>query len=363
MKKDFYLIFAFFALVLLCFTTNSCKHETPAPAPLDYKTLVVKKDSGVMKFDFAAVTQSSNMVDVFPRVGGYLEKVCIKEGTHISKGEVMFIIDDDDYRQAVVSAEAAVLVAEAQLSSAQLEVEKVTPLVQKGIVSDFQLKTAQSNVKAAQGQLANAKAQKEQALINLSHTKVTSPTNGYCSKVNIHEGNLVKTSDMTPMTTIAATGDLVAYFSVSETLYQLGGINMADFPKVQFQLANGEVYEKDGVIQRGSAIVNPNTGTILLKAVFPNADDKIPSGMSGTVLVPIPVSNVILIPQSATFEQLDKTMVAVVKSDNTISHKAVEIAGVQGDKYIITKGLDEGDRIVIEGVSKLRLGQTIHPVE
>jgi len=315
---------------------------------------------GVIAVEFPTRLQSQQVIEIRPRVEGTLERVFINEGAHVKKGELLFQINPDVYQQQVYSNQANFYAAQAKLTNAEYEVQKVKPLVEKGIVSDYELKSALMGLKVAQAGVEQAQAALEQANINLGYTKITSPISGSASAINIREGALVQVMSQVPLTTISADGDMFAYFSVSEKLINPNE-RPARIPKAQLRLANGELHHEVGELDFASGIVNPSTGTVLLKAVFPNPKRELTTGSSGTVIIPFEVKNVILVPKSATYQLLDKTMVVTVDEQNVTRSQAIVIAGTSGDNYVISEGLKPGDIIVLEGVSKLRDGKTIKP--
>jgi len=312
----------------------------------------------VVAVEFPTQLQSQQVIEIRPRVEGSLEKVFIKEGAYVRKGAPLFQINSDVYQQQVYSCRANLYAAQAKLTNAEFEIEKVTPLVEKNIVSDYELKSALMNLKVAQAGVEQAQAALEQANINLGYTLITSPISGLASAINIREGALVQVMMQTPLTTISADGDIFAYFSVSEKLVRLNE-HAANLMNARLRLADGNLYDKTGVIDRASGIVNPTTGTILLKAIFPNPNRDLATGSSGTVIIPFEIKDAILVPKSAIYPMLDKIMVVTVDEQNITHSKAIVIAGTSGDNYVVTQGLSPGDIIVLEGVSKLRDGKKI----
>jgi len=348
----------FFFTIFLAFCLSACKPKTvEAPIP-EYKAMQVAISDRIVAVEFPTQLQSQQVIEIRPRVEGTLEKVYIKEGAYVKNGEPLFLINQEVYQQQVYACRANLYAAQAKLTTAELEIEKVTPLVEKNIVSDYELKSAQMNLKVAQAGVEQAQAALEQANINLGYTKITSPISGLASTINIREGALVQVMMQAPLTTISADGDIFAYFSVSEKLVRLNE-HAANLMNAQLRLADGTLYDKTGVIDRASGIVNPTTGTVLLKAVFPNPNRNLATGSSGTVIIPFEIKDAILVPKSAIYPMLDKIMVVAVDEQNITHSKAIVIAGASGNNYVVTQGLITGDIIVLEGVSKLREGKKI----
>jgi membrane fusion protein (multidrug efflux system) len=346
------------SFIFLSFFFFSCKPkitETPIP---EYKAMKIALSDGVVEVEYPTQLQSQQVIEIRPRVEGTLEKVFIKEGAHVKKGEPLFQINADVYQQQVLSSKANLYAAEAKLANAEYEVQKVKPLVEKNIVSEYEMKSALMNLKVAQAGVEQAQAALEQANINLSYTNITAPISGLASTINIREGALVQVMSQTPLTTISADGDMFAYFSVSEKI--VSPTERPEYiPKARLRLATGALYSEVGELDFASGIVNPTTGTVLLKAVFPNPKRELTTGSSGTLIIPFDVKDAILVPKSATYQLLNKTMVVTVDDQNVTRSQAITIAGVSGDSYVISEGLEPGDVIVLEGVSKLRDGKTI----
>lgn len=363
MRKQFIPFFFALALLFGLLSFSGCKKEAPKQAPPQFKVLQLTKKTGELRPHFTTTIESSQIVEVRPRVEGYIDKVYVEDGQNVKKGDVLFLINQDDFKQRLLAAEADVLVSEANLDNAKLEVEKVSPLVKKGIVSEFQLKAAESALSAAEAKVTQAKASREQARINLSYTQITAQASGTISRVNVNEGALVRMSDASPMTVISADGDVLAYFSVNEKLLNIERNNKtSSLPQAELALSNGVIYSEKGKLELASGIVNTQTGTILLKAIFPNKDNRLRTGQSGNVVIPITIPDAILVPKSATYEILNKTMVVLVDESNTVHSKEITIIGSDAMNYIVTSGLNDGDRIVIEGVRKLVDGTVITPV-
>ncbi|MEG1556164.1 MAG: efflux RND transporter periplasmic adaptor subunit [Bacteroidales bacterium] len=351
------------AASILTLALGSCKEKAQQTPPPSYHAMILKATEGTTTMEFATTTQSAQVIEVRPRVEGYLDKIFLKEGAQVTKGELLFLINPDSFEEDLLAAEANVLIAEAKLNNAKLEIDKVTPLVEKNIVSNFQLKSAQSDLLAAEAVLLQAKAMKSQADINLSYTQIRASVDGVVSQINVREGSLIKMSDQMPLTTISADGDIFAYFSISEKIiHSKTSNNLNKFPEVELRLADNSIYPYKGTLELGSSIVDPSTGTLLIKAIFPNKNRTLTTGLSGSVLIPITLGNSILVPKSATYELLNKTMVVIVNADNTVVAKEIKIIGSDEDNYIVSGGVQPGDTIILEGVSKIRDGQKIVPI-
>lgn len=371
-----HIIFFATSIVVCGVALSSCKNEPQTvTAPPSYKTTIIDTTTAVVYSDYSATIQSESVVEIRPKVSGYITKISVDEGQWVAKGTPLFEIDDADFQQKVNSTKAGVQSAKAAKDNALLEVKKITPLVAKGIISPFELDTKKGNLAAAEASLIQAEAAYEDALINLDYTKIKAPISGVLSRIVVREGSLVSQSGQEPLTTISADGDVYAYFSFDEKSLtpirqrrlddKKGGMagQLVGKKVVELILADGTKYEHLGKLESASGLIDRTTGTIQLKVVFPNPDNVILSGSSGVVRIPNVYKGCVTIPQNATYELQDKVMVFVVAEDGTVSRKIVKVEGTAGKTYVISEGLSLGDRIVIEGADKLKDGAKITPIE
>ncbi|MCL1936954.1 MAG: efflux RND transporter periplasmic adaptor subunit, partial [Candidatus Azobacteroides sp.] len=303
-------------VMLSALLLESCrggKDQKDQKSSARYKVEVVNRSDATVYTLFPAQIQSEDAIEIYPRATGYIQKIYVQEGDNVKKGSPILKINDADYLQAVNSTKAA-------YDNALLEVTKLQPLVEEGIISPFQLQTAQSNAQAAQAAYENAK-------IDLSYTLITSPVSGVIGGISLREGSLLTGGIATPITTVASNGDVFAYFSFDEKLLlQFVGdsshISLKErvrkLPPAELTLANGEIYEHKGIIELGSSLVDPTTGSLQMKGVFPNPDALLRSGSTGTIRIPNFYKNVIIVPQKATFDIQDKKMIFTVDSANIV---------------------------------------------
>ncbi len=321
--------------------------------------------------NFPATLQGEQTVEIRPRVAGYIEKIMVDEGDFVKKGQVLFQINANDVRAQVRSAEAQIKVAESQVANAEINLKKTKPLVEKNIVSSFQQESAETALQTAEAQLAQAKANLANAKANLAYTIITSPTNGTIGTFPYRIGSLVSSSIAEPLTTVSNTSSMRAYFSINETTFlemtrNLKGNStnekLANLPEVELVLPDQSIYEHKGKIEIASGIVDPQTGAINLRASFPNPEGDLRSGGSGKIKLPEHHNNILIIPQNACYEIQGKHFVYVVNAENKIVNTAIEIiVGNLKNVYVVTSGLNAGDKIVVEGVSGLHDGMEIKP--
>ena len=343
-------------IVINALLFGSCtekKGQNDQKSPDKYKVETVNRTDVTVFTLFPVQIQSENDIEIYPRATGYISEIYVKEGDNISKGSPILQIDTAEYSQVVNATKAA-------YDNAQLEVIKLKPLVEKEIISPLQLQTAESNAQAALAAYENAK-------INLGYTLVTSPVSGVIGRISLREGSLLTAGIATPITTVASTGDVFAYFSFDEKLLlQLADSSRAtlkqltsQLPPAELLLANGQIYEHKGKIELGSSLIDPSTGSLQMKGIFPNPDAILHSGSTGTLLIPSIYKNAIVIPQKATYDIQDKKMVLTVDTDNVVHATIIKVLNNTSDSFIIDWGLNEGDRIVLDGVGKVRDGDRI----
>ena len=337
---------------------ESCKGDKGNSEPRNpdkYKVETVSRADATVYTLFPVQIQSEHDIAIYPRATGYIRKIYVKEGDNVQKGSPILQIDDSEYIQTVNATKAA-------YDNAQLEVIKLQPLVEKDIISPFQLQTAKSNAQAAQAAYENAK-------INLGYTLITSPVSGVIGRISLKEGSLLTAGIATPITTVASTGDVFAYFSFDEKLLlQLVDTDstrttlkqmVAKLPPVELTLATGQIYEHKGRIELGSSLIDPTTGSLQMKGIFPNPEAVLHSGSTGTLRIPSIYKNAIIIPQKTTYDIQDKKMTFTVDADNIVHATNIKVLNNTSDSFIIDWGLNDGDRIVIDGVGKIKDGDRI----
>lgn len=356
----------FLALAAFCKHSGKKNGETSIPS---YPVMKAEKGEGETQAEFPTVLSSNQLVEIRPRVTGYLSERYVQDGQAVVKGQPLFRIDDTSFKEAVASAEATVAMQEANLENARLEVQKREPLVANRIISPFELETARKSQMAAKAQLDQAKAQLQDAKINLGYTLITSPVTGILGQLNSYVGTLVQISDQQPLTTVSAKGDMFAFFSISEAdVFDLQRKQKAlDYDgkipvDASLRLADGSIYQHKGTLSFGSGLVNQTTGSLLLKAIFPNPDDFLRSGNSGVVIIPKTVRNVFLIPKEITYSLQNMYMVLCMDEDHTVHPREINVIGSNEKYYFVDKGLNEGEYLVTQGIGRLKNGQKIEPI-
>lgn len=296
--------------------------------------------------------------EVRAKVSGYIQKVWVDEGQKVTKGQLLFQLETQSMSQDAEAAKAAVRAAE-------VEVEKLKPLVEKGIISNIQLESQKAK-------LAQVKSQYSSIVASIGYANVKSPINGYVGAIPYREGSLVSASNPEPLTTVAEMSEVFAYFSMNESEYldflqqSEGNVleeKLKNFPKVKLTLANGSEYPLEGTIETVTGQINPQTGTVSFRAVFENPNRLLSNGNSGNIHLPMIHKDALVVPQEATFEQQGRVFVYIVDAENKTVAIPVNVIDQNSYLYVISEGLKAGDKIVGKGVGKLRNQTRIEPVE
>lgn len=350
-------------IVLAGLSLASCQNRTVEKETSDYKTLTVKLENRTLMQEYSARLDGQQVVEVRPQVSGLITRICIDEGQQVRKGQVLFVIDQVPYQAALAEATANVKSAEANLATAKLNLESTKVLREKNVVQDYDLNTARNALAAAEAALAQAQAQELSARNNLSYTEVKSPVDGVASMIGYRVGALVSSSISEPLVTLSDDRHVYAYFSLNESLIttlteQYGSLDefMKSMEEVELQMAGGKMYGEKGRISAVSGIVNTGTGTVVLRADFPNDKGLLRSGGSATVLVPTTLTQAVVIPQSATYELQNKTFVYKVVNDKAQSAPVTLYRLNNGSEYVVEEGLQPGDVIIAEGAGLVKEG-------
>ena len=336
----------------------------PANQVRDYPVLTIAPYTTTLFTDFPATVQGQQNIEIRPKIDGYIEMMYVDEGATVRKGQPLFRISAPQYEQQVRTAQANIKIAEANVNAAQMQVNKVRPLVEKDIISKFELESAQYTLQARQAELAQAKATLANARINLGYTSVTSPVNGVVGTIPYKIGSLVSSNTAQPLTTVSNIGNIYAYFSINEKQALESARNspgttvkqrLANFPPVSLILPNGIEFPQKGRIETASGLINTETGSVSVRATFPNPGNIIRSGSSGVVRIPRTVDSAILIPQKSTFEVQGKKFVYVVGDSGTVRSVEVKVLdNSNGQYFVVQQGVKAGEKIVLEGVASLK---------
>ncbi len=342
----------------------------PAPPPPTVEVAdVVQRDTPIYS-DWIATLDGYVNAEIQPRVSGYIIKQNYKEGAVVRKGEVLFEIDPRPLRAVLDQAKAQVAQAEAQLGKATVDVERDTPLAAARAIAQSQLDTEVHAKLGAQAAVMAAKANVEQAELNLEFANVTSLVSGIAGVARVQIGNLVGPSSI--LTSVSQVDPIKAYFTVSEQVFidfhrrfptQQSVEEQRRRMPLQLVLGDGTIYEHVGTISFADREINPATGTIRVAGVFPNPNNLLRPGGYGRVRLSVrTATGALLIPQRAVTELQGSYQVSVVGDDNKVSVRSVTVGDRVGNLWIVTDGLKAGERVIVEGVLKARDGAIVNAV-
>ena len=344
----------------------SCKQATDAGVKPSFAIMEVKAADKELSTSYSATIRGRQDIDIYPQVSGTIEKLCVTEGQTVRRGQLLFVIDQIPYRAALKTAVANVEAARAAMATAELTYNSNKELYTQKVVSEFSLKTAENTYLTAKAQLTQAEAQEVNARNNLSYTEVKSPSDGVVGALPYRVGALVGANLPYPLTTVSDNSDMYVYFSMTENQLlaltrQYGSMDEAlkNMPEVELILNDNSVYNKKGVIESISGVIDRQTGTVMARVVFPNESRMLHSGASGTVVVPSIYKDCIAIPQGATVQMQDKVVVYKVVDGKAVS-TLITVAGINdGREYVVLSGLQSGDEIISEGAGLVREGTQV----
>ena len=346
----------------------SCGIDMPKETQSSFETMTVEKSDIELPYKFSARMKGQNDVTVTPQVSGQLMKICVAEGQQVKKGQTLFIIDSRNAQLELEAAQANLQAALAQENSAKLEYESNKNLFDKKIVSSYMLTNSENSYKQAQAAVAQAKAAANRAKVNLGFCTITANVSGVIGEIPVRVGDQV--SPMTQLTILSGNTSMYAEISVTEAVIESmvkEGVKATDIekklaklPDATFIMKNGTEYPHKGRVASLTGVVNAATGSLTAKVSFPNPSGHLYSGIQGTVVMNFAEKGVIVIPQNAVIRLQDKSQVYKVKADSTAtaSDVTIEDAG-NGKEFIVTSGLNPGDKIVTTGANNVTDGQKV----
>lgn len=345
---------------------TSCSNTPHTAETGRYNTMTMTAESRTLNQNYTAVITGRQCVEIRPQVSSTITEVCIEEGAKVTKGQTLFIIDQVPYKAALQTAVANVKSAEAAVATARMTASSKEELFNEHVVSAFDLQTARNQLLEAEAALEQAQAAEISARNDLSYTEVKSPVNGVASMIPYRVGALVDASITTPLATVSDDGEMYVYFSMTENqvlslIRENGTLEeaMKQMPEVELRLSDGLMYAHKGKIDAMSGTIDTGTGSVSLRATFPNPERMLRNGGSGTVVFPYQMDNVLVVPQKATYEIQDKIFVYRVTDGKATSTPVTVFPVDNGKEYIIEQGLKAGDVIVAEGAGLLQEGTLI----
>lgn len=365
MRRSSVLVLAAFCCPLVVGSCGNGKQENERAGD-EFPTMKVTTADVVLSEHYPATIQGRQDIEIRPQVSGTISKVNVREGQKVRKGQSLFIIDQVPFKAALQMARANVESANAGVATAQLLYDSRQELYNKKVISEFDLLTAKNQLLTAKAGLAQAQAQLVNAENEMKYTQVLSPADGVVGTLPLREGALVSPSIAVPLTTVSDNSQMYVYYSLSETKLleltaQHGSMDevLAGLPEVSLELADGSIYPQTGKIESISGVIDPNTASVSVRAVFPNKGGILHSGASGRVVLATTVKDAVVIPCSVTYELQDLVCAWKVEDGKAVMAKLSVRLTDDGKSYVVKAGLSEGDTIVSEGVGLVHDGQIV----
>jgi membrane fusion protein, multidrug efflux system len=348
-----------------------CGDKSAAPPPPPSVTVmpVQVRDVPVYR-EFTGETKGADDVEIRARVAGFLERQAYTEGTPVRRGALLFVIDPKPLEAALRRARADRAEAEARFERATVQANRLRPLAAQNAVSQQDLDNALASEQASRAAVDAARAAETSAELDLSYTRVTSPIDGMAGIANVDVGQYVGSPDPTVLTVVSALDPIKVSFNISESEYlelaratSAGGrLHRNPQAIVELQLADGSVHPEKGRVTIVGRGVDPGTGTMLLEAEFPNPQGIVRPGQFARVRIPVTVAkDAIVIPQRAVQELQGTYNVYVVGADSTAEIRPVKPANRVGSDWVIGEGLRPGERVIVDGLQKVRPGAKVAP--
>ncbi len=361
----------FLAILALALFSCSPKPETAqAPPPPALPVAAIHLGTDTTYQEYPASIEGTVNVEIRPQVSGALDKVFVDEGAFVKAGQPLFKINEQPFRAALNNALASQHAAEGALANAQLEIDRLTPLVQNKVIADYQLKAANAAYTIAKANIEQAKANVSTAKINLGYTTINAPVSGYIGRLLKKQGSLVSPTDVQELTQLSDVHNVHVYFSLSEKDFvsfkeQYPGATLKDklqhLPQVNLLLSDNTTYTKPGKIDMIDGQFDKTTAAITIRASFANPDGLLRAGNTGKVRLGLQHKDALVVPESATIEMQDKVFVFALADSNKVKKLPIDIVGKTGTNYLVNHGLKAGDQIVLSGIDHLQEGTVIQP--
>ena len=342
----------------------------PSPAPPSLPVIKINPGNATTWLEYPATIEGTTNVEIRPQLSGYLEKLYVEEGAYVTKGQPLFKINSREYSEFSNSAAASISAAKAEVEKAQVEYDRLKPLVENKVIAESQLRMAKANFDATRAAYAQAISAKGSADITVGYTLITAPVSGYIGHIPFKQGSLVGKGELLPLTVLSDINSVHAYFSMSEAdflsfiaRYEGGSTEekIKNIPAVDLQLPDNTIYNHKGAIELVQGQFDRSAGTISFRTVFTNNEKLLRSGITGKIRIPSLHQDQLLVPQESTFEMQDKVFVFALGDSNKVVSKQIAVSGKSGANYLVSGGIQRGESIVFSGLQRLRDGAVITP--
>ena len=370
LRQNFlWVIMVSIVLIVVSIVIDACNSSSGNPGqmgPPQLPVISVSTAPATTYQEFPATLEGKVNVEIRPQVEGYIEKIYVDEGAFVAAGQLLFKIDPRVYSQQLNNAKSNLAAAQANMEREKVEVEKLTPLVENGVISEVQVKTAKANYESAKATVEQSRALVGNAQINMGYTVIRAPVSGYIGRLPFKIGSLVgKQGENEPLTMLSQVNEIYAYFSMSESdfiafknRYQGNTLEekLKHAPSVELVLANDSVYTQKGKIELVEGQFDKTVGAINFRASFPNPSRILRTGNTGKIRLPQMFASVLIVPQEATFEIQDKIFVYAVADSNKIVTKPITVSGRSTNYYYVSDGVTAGEKVVLSSQSTLLMG-------
>jgi len=350
------------AILFLQSCKNTEQDTADQPETVVAAVLTLQPGEAVIEQTFPASLQGKDNIELRPQISGYIDKIYVDEGAFVKAGQALFRINASVYREQKNTALAALAMAKSQLATAQLELDKYKVLSENKVVADFQYQKAKTSYENAKAAVQQQQTLVASADVNLGFATVKAPVSGYIGRIPHRTGALVSPADVQPLTTLSQVSEIYAYFSLPEN--EILKINatrpgatllekLKTFRDITLLLADGTPYNQLGKIDMMDGQFDPTTGSVTLRASFPNPESLLRTGNTGRIVLKTTQANVYQIPLLATYEVQDKLFVGLLNKENKMERVALQGYTKSGDFYIVKTGFKPGDRIIANELSAI----------
>lgn len=361
---------AAFAVCIVSCGGSKDRDRTEQAEPVQAEIMTLHPEDGIVEQAFPASLQGKDNVQLRPQISGYIDKIYVDEGAYVRAGQPVFRINANVYREQRNTASAALGMAKSQLASAKLELDKYKVLTDNKVVADFQYRKAKANYDNALAAVKQQQALVASADLNVGFSLVKAPVSGYIGRIPNRIGALVGPNDAQALTTLSQVSEIYVYFSLPEK--EILNINttrsgktliekLKGFQDITLLLADGKPYSHAGKIDMMDGQFDQNTGSVSLRASFPNPEGLLRTGNTGRIVLKTLQQNVYKIPLLATYEVQDKIFVGLVNRQNKVTLKALKDFTRSGNFYLLKSGFTSGDRIVANELASIPENSTITP--